>query len=189
MIGQSSDEVIKSAGILFLGSVVGEDKRAVIPSNSNLNFEISCPLNGTEEFHPFAVRPNTNGRGTVVSVWRISEDGVWTLMGRYSPNPFQAFYPIEDQTLVIKPNDWLAVRCTYFNDQDNDIVFGDDDSQETCNLYVMYYIDGEDSPTDSGICYSYGPPYYSWTTELNLPGDSVPDWVNTEASLLKFDNQ
>ena len=176
---------MKSAGIINLESDTEEDKNAVIPPKSSLNFENACPLNQTKVLHPFAIRPNTNGRGIAVSGWSIAANATWTLMGRYSPNPLQAFYTIRDKTL--NPGDWLAMRCTYFNGQDHDIVFGADDSNETCNLYVMYYFDGEDNPPN-GICDSYGPPYYTWATDPNLPGGSVPDWVNTEASLLEFDN-
>ena len=186
MIGQSSGKVMKSAGMVYLGSDAEEDKRAVIPSKSYLNFENACPLNLTKVLHPFAVRPNTNGRGIVVSVWRISEDGVWTLMGRYNPNPLQAYYLLRNDSLELRPNDWMAMRCTVYNDQDHDIYYGLDDASETCNSYTMYYVDGNDVPSLDD-CESYGPPYYSWATDPNIPGTSVPEWVDIESSRLKFD--
>ena len=188
MVPKSANKIQKSAGILWLYSNYEENKRAVIKAHHKLNFENACPWNESKVLHPIALRPNTNARGIAVSGWLIHQNQhktEWTLMGRYSPNPNQAFYPIKDTSLVIKQNDWVAMRCTYHNNNTHDIYFGADDSNETCNLYVMYYIDGDDLP-ESNVCVSFGPPYYSWRTDPNLPGGSVPRWVDRGASRLHF---
>ena len=182
-IDQSLDVIQKNAGIFFLRSGVQDNRQAFIPSNDSLRVENVCPLNLSKEVHPFAIRSNTNGRGRVVSVWHISGSGVWNLLGRYSPNPFQEFYPIRDKNTTIEPNDWLAMRCTYFNDLDHDVYFGRDDSTETCNSYIMYYADGDD-PFGNSVCSALN----SWVNEPNLPGGYVPDWVERESSRLDFDN-
>ena len=48
----------------------------------------------------------------------------------------------------------------------------------------MYWVDADQTP-DIPICLSYGPPYYTWQTDPNLPGGAVPDWVDKESSLTK----
>ena len=50
----------------------------------------------------------------------------------------------------------------------------------------MHYVDGDDN-LDDKLCSSFGP-YYSWNSDPNIPGKSVPEWVDREASLQEFEN-
>jgi hypothetical protein len=41
---------------------------------------------------------------------------------------------------------------------------------EMCNFYIMYYVE-EGEPLDQKYCFSRGPPFYYWNSELN----NIPD--------------
>jgi peptidylglycine monooxygenase len=45
-----------------------------------------------------------------------------------------------------------------------------------CNFYLMYWVD-QDSPLQKKYCFTDGPPFYYWASELN----NIP---NEEASML-----
>ena len=132
MIPESADQITKRAGLITFFSGANDQKRAVIPAHSSLNFENACPVNDSKELHLISVRPNTNSRGALVSSWLIHPNGdraEWTLIGKWNPNPFQAFYPINNNSLVVRPNDWLAMRCVAVNQMDDPLYYGLDDSE------------------------------------------------------------
>ena len=53
--------------------------------------ETACPIEEPLELHPFAFRTHTHKLGKVVSAFRVSPDGRWTLVGRHNPQKPQVF--------------------------------------------------------------------------------------------------
>jgi peptidylglycine monooxygenase len=43
-------------------------------------------------------------------------------------------------------------------------------NDEMCNFYLMYWVE-RDSPLQKKYCFTDGPPFYYWTSELN----NIPD--------------
>ena len=56
--------------------------------------------------------------GTAVSGWRVTgsaPDHQWSLLGIQDPQLPEAFYPVDNSSVVIRNNDVIATRCTMDN--------------------------------------------------------------------------
>ena len=136
--------------------------------------------------------------GKVVSGWKVSDNKDWSLIGKRSPQLPQMFYPISDSELTLTKGDIVAARCTMVrrifqnsavlpslpifhfqvNSHDHDVHIGTTGKDEMCNFYIMYWVKGKE-PLDQRVCFSPGPPFWSWKRSARL--QNIPD---EEASTL-----
>ena len=115
----------------------------------------------------------------------------WNLIGKKSPKEPQMFYPINDSSMTITKGDILAARCTmvktFFtpkmfetpknisfqvNHNEHDVYIGQTNKDEMCNFYIMYWVLGKE-PVDKRVCFSQGPPFWSWKANAQLK--NIPD--------------
>lgn len=131
------------------------------PAGDTTYSESACTLNTDKEIHPFAFRVHTHGLGRVVSGWKVSPDMTWTLLGKKDPQLPQMFYPVADNTTVLRNGDYMASRCTMVNYRDHAVSVGSTNQDEMCNFYLMYWVEGTEVLSQKS-CFSVGPPLYSW---------------------------
>lgn len=71
-------------------------------------------LPASSKIYPFAFRTHTHALGRVVSGYKVTkgQNGRerWSLIGKMDPQLPQAFYPVEDEGLVIRGGDYIAAR-------------------------------------------------------------------------------
>jgi len=155
----------KSAGVVLMAT------DGVIPAHSTEKLETACIVDEDVEIHPFAFRTHTHKIGEVVSGYAV-QNGKWKLIGKRNPQDPQMFYPVNNTNLVLRKNDILAARCTMTNKSDREISIGSRGSDEMCNFYMMYWVDGEKLLNDA-TCLSPGAPNYYWAKQGGL--DNIPD--------------
>jgi len=156
----------QTAGVILMGT------GGMTPGHSTTFFETACKVDDARTIHPFAFRTHTHSLGKVVSGWKISDGKDWSLIGKKSPKEPQMFYPIADPELTFTKGDILAARCTMVNHHDHDVYVGQTNNDEMCNFYIMYWVKGKDV-VDKRVCFSPGPPYWSWKGSAMLP--NIPD--------------
>ena len=59
------------------------------------------------------------------------------------------------------------------NDGDDVIRVGATQNDEMCNFYVMYWVDGDELPTNA-YCFTDGPPRWSWAQFEGIDTEQVP---------------
>ncbi|PNF35453.1 Peptidylglycine alpha-hydroxylating monooxygenase [Cryptotermes secundus] len=157
----------KEAGVLLLGT------GGSIEPMSVEKMETSCMINEKKVLHPFAYRTHTHSLGKVVSGYHIRRDssGVdhWILLGKRNPLTPQMFYPVENQEPIVR-GDKVAARCTMQSTRNRTTYTGLTNNDEMCNFYLMYWVE-RDSPLQKKYCFTDGPPFYYWASELN----NIPD--------------
>jgi peptidylglycine monooxygenase len=151
----------KSAGVLLLGT------SGFAPKHSTTYFETACQMDDDREIHPFAFRTHTHSLGKVVSGWRVQNMSHWDLIGKRDPQKPQMFYPVADDSVTLKPGDVVAARCTMVNNRDQVTWIGATNNDEMCNFYIMYWVHGK-RPVHPNICFSPGPPEWSWHQSAGL---------------------
>jgi len=151
----------KTAGVLLLGT------SGFAPKRSTTFFETACQMDDDREIHPFAFRTHTHSLGKVVSGWRVHNMSQWDLIGKRDPQKPQMFYPVEDESVTLKQGDVVAARCTMVNDRDRVTWIGATNNDEMCNFYIMYWVYGN-RPVRPNICFSPGPPEWSWHESAGL---------------------
>merc|ERR1712024_182185 len=161
----------KTAGVLLMGT------GGSTPPHSTTYFETACEIQDTRTIHPFAFRTHTHSLGKVVSGWKVSNatkpnEMEWDLIGKKSPQEPQMFYPLADPQLTFTKGDILAARCTMVNHHDHDVYVGQTNKDEMCNFYIMYWVKGKEV-VDKRVCFSPGPPFWSWKGNAMLP--NIPD--------------
>jgi len=162
----------KTAGVLLLGT------SGFAPKHSTTYFETACQMDDDREIHPFAFRTHTHKLGKVVSGWRVQNMSNWDLIGKRDPQTPQMFYPVSDESVTLKPGDVVAARCTMVNNRDQVTWIGATNNDEMCNFYIMYWVHGK-RPVHPNICFSPGPPDWSWHQSAGLR--NIPE---KEASIL-----
>ncbi len=95
----------------------------------------------------FAFRVHAHSHGDVNSAYRV-RNHEWKQLAKGDPQDPQAFYPTKDP-YDIKANDILLGRCVYHNQESRYVGVGPTHNDEMCNVYLMYYTDGEDNIQDS----------------------------------------
>ncbi|XP_054277713.1 peptidylglycine alpha-hydroxylating monooxygenase-like isoform X3 [Macrosteles quadrilineatus] len=157
----------KLAGVYLLGTA------GMIPPMSEEHMETSCVIKENKTIHPFAFRTHAHGLGKAVSGYLVTTDSQgqhhWTLIGKKSPQLPQMFYPVAN-TVTVSEGDILAARCTMVSNRKSITYTGPTNKDEMCNFYIMYYVE-EGEPLDQKYCFSRGPPFYYWNSELN----NIPD--------------
>jgi len=163
----------KLAGVYLLGTA------GMIPPMSEEHMETSCVIRENRTIHPFAFRTHAHQLGKVVSGYLVTTDSNgqnhWTLIGKESPQKPQMFYPVAN-TVTVSEGDILAARCTMVSKRRTITYTGPTNNDEMCNFYIMYYVE-EGEPWEQKYCFSRGPPFYYWNSELN----NIP---NKDASTL-----
>jgi peptidylglycine monooxygenase len=168
----TDQEQPQTAGVLLMGTA------GLAPKHSTTFFETACHINDARHIHPFAFRTHTHSLGKVVSGWKVTDKKDWNLIGKRSPQLPQMFYPVADSEMTLTKGDIVAARCTMVNPNDHDVHIGTTGKDEMCNFYIMYWVKGKE-PLDQRVCFSPGPPWWSWKKNAQLL--SIPD---EEASTL-----
>jgi len=154
-----------------------------MPGGSETKVEAACQVQTNRDLHPMAFRVHTHQLGTAVSGWKVTNHQDWTLLGRKDPQLPQAFYPVEDNSTVIRNGDVIAARCTMDNWRDSAVYMGSTRQDEMCNFYLMYWADAGDGPVEtSQECRSLGPPIYYWSRSKWLLGGGLSNVPDQEAS-------
>ncbi|KAL3865811.1 hypothetical protein ACJMK2_043161 [Sinanodonta woodiana] len=76
--------------------------------------------------------------GVVTSGYRI-RNGVWTEIGRMSPQLPETFYNVTTPGISIETNDILAARCTMSSQRKLVTMIGTTNRDEMCNFYILFY--------------------------------------------------
>uniref|UniRef100_A0A0N5AWM1 peptidylglycine monooxygenase n=1 Tax=Syphacia muris TaxID=451379 RepID=A0A0N5AWM1_9BILA len=128
-------------------------------------FEAACMVDEDVVLHPIAFRTHTHRHGIKVDSWVVKElpDGndYWELLGERDPLLPQLFQPVNDSSVVIREGDTIASRCIMENKENKFFVMGNTGEDEMCNVYLMYWVYG-DNPLSNNVCYSAGAPEYHW---------------------------
>ncbi|XP_065187707.1 peptidyl-glycine alpha-amidating monooxygenase A-like [Sycon ciliatum] len=107
---------------------------------SEYNRDISCRYTGDVPLHPIAFRVHAHSHGQQVSAFKVDRTGSWSLLGTRDPRQPQAFYPVQDTSVVVQPGDVIAARCRYnTSDETADLAIGMTRDAEMCNFYLMFY--------------------------------------------------
>ena len=109
------------------------------------------------------------------------------MLGRKDPQLPQMFYPVADNTTIVRNGDTIATRCTMYNYQDSAVYMGSTREDEMCNFYLMYWVDGDDDGLSSKSCSTLGPPLYYWERSKWLLGGGLYNIPEQEASLIDDD--
>ncbi|CAF2953818.1 unnamed protein product [Rotaria sp. Silwood2] len=139
-------------------------------------FEVACKIRQDIEMHPFAFRTHAHKLGLVNSGYRVrgkNDDQEWTEIGRRSPQLPQMFYPVQ-KDITIQQGDYVAAACTMYNTNSHIVEIGSTGSDEMCNFYMMYWVDG-DQLLDEDVCTSPGPPQYYFGRDRHLNVDKIPE--------------
>ncbi|XP_067839014.1 peptidyl-glycine alpha-amidating monooxygenase B isoform X2 [Heptranchias perlo] len=158
------------AGIYLLMS----EDTVIPPGEKVVNADIACLYKQTA-IHPFAFRTHTHQLGQVVSGYRV-RDGIWTLIGRQSPQLPQAFYHVENP-MDIKYGDTITARCVFTGKGRTTVTrIGGTSKDEMCNLYIMYYMEAKHAKPYM-FCMQEGSPelFKHIPPEANIPIPVSPD--------------
>uniref|UniRef100_A0A0K0DFW3 peptidylglycine monooxygenase n=1 Tax=Angiostrongylus cantonensis TaxID=6313 RepID=A0A0K0DFW3_ANGCA len=143
----------------------------LLPPKSTESFETACLIDEDVVLHPFAFRTHSHRHGVEISGWVVNEDekgdDEWFLIGKRNPQLPQMFVPVQNNSLVIRQGDMVAARCILKNDENRVVEMGATAEDEMCNLYVMYWTDGDRVLRDN-TCFSPGAPLYHWSSEAGL---------------------
>lgn len=164
----------RSAGVIYTGT------SGRFPAQTTTYSEAACALDSDKVIHPFAFRVHTHGLGRVVSGWKVTPNMEWSLLGKRDPQLPQMFQSISEEMTMTR-GDSLATRCTMVNYRNSAVSVGSTNTDEMCNFYLMYWVEGQEILSQKS-CWSLGPPVYSWGGWLLGGGlSNIPD---EEASTL-----
>ncbi|XP_064620040.1 peptidylglycine alpha-hydroxylating monooxygenase-like [Lineus longissimus] len=103
-----------------------------------VHVDVACMYDMDMPIHAFSYRTHSHNQGVVTAGYRI-RDGVWTEIGRMSPQQPQMFYNTTNGGVDIKKGDVLAARCTMTTkDREEEVIFGATNNDEMCNFYIMF---------------------------------------------------
>lgn len=106
----------------------------ILSSSHNMyDIDINCVYNG-KKIAPFAYSCIADKDGESVSAYRVHNDE-WSLISKANPLNSLQFYPIPDEKLlVIKPGDYLALKCKSKS------------KSKRCKFSFMYYMLNKNIP-------------------------------------------
>ncbi|XP_013388054.2 peptidylglycine alpha-hydroxylating monooxygenase-like [Lingula anatina] len=117
----------------------------VPPRLNEFHMESACRWDSDDVIYPFAYRTHAHNLGVVTSAYRIRL-GVWTEIGRMSPQQPQMFYNVTNPGIDIRKGDILASRCTMNSTSREHITeIGPTNHDEMCNFYIMYATHRQDN--------------------------------------------
>lgn len=144
--------------------------QSIPPGQYSYAVNVNCRAHLEGSLFVFAYRVHTHQLGQAVTAYAYhASNGTWTTLARGNPHWPQAFYPM-NQTVIVKPGDVLASRCTYNTvGRTKPTEIGPRAEQEMCNLYLMYYALSSGGRS-SGQCENVELP----NLVGQLPGDEGP---------------
>lgn len=101
----------------------------VLPSRRISHVDLVCEIPYNVTVIPMSFVTHTHAMATRVSGWRVTPDGMWTLIGvtkghiMTEDKHMHKLAP-DAEGMVMKAGDRIAARCTYNNTRDQDIVIG-----------------------------------------------------------------
>ncbi|XP_060067244.1 peptidylglycine alpha-hydroxylating monooxygenase-like [Ylistrum balloti] len=123
----------KQAGYYVMGNM-----GHIPPMIQDFHMESACDYEHNDTIYPIGYRTHSHNLGVVTSGYRI-RDGVWTEIGRMSPQLPQTFYNVTNPGIDVQSGDILASRCTMSSDRIGPTVIGPTNKDEMCNFYILYY--------------------------------------------------
>ncbi|KAL5004011.1 hypothetical protein ScPMuIL_017467 [Solemya velum] len=143
--------------------------------------ESACDYRDENVIYPIGYRTHSHHLGVVTSGYRI-RNGVWTEIGRMSPQLPQTFYNVTNPGIDIRDGDILAARCTMTSERIEDTKIGPTNKDEMCNFYIMYYTF---SKADLHIqyCFRYAH-MFQWGKYL----DNIPNTASSTKDLPPFES-
>jgi hypothetical protein len=128
------DFVEAAPGLTHAGFIGFDNRTLNIPAHSEAVMnEMSCIMD--QEVKVFAALGHMHKHGLRLDVSRGPAAGAEML---YSEDWNFDAQPITPVSFQLKPNDDLFLRCTYRNDGDTPLVYGESSNNEMCVL-VLYY--------------------------------------------------
>jgi hypothetical protein len=123
-----------------MATLYGLFGNATIPPKQRVENSTSCTVTG--EMHILGVNPHMHHRGVrgYLSLQRGGTGPVEVLHDGPFSFEEQTLKPIEDT--LIKEGDVLTTKCTFVNEDDRMITFGEDTEDEMCINWVRYYPKG-----------------------------------------------
>jgi len=119
----------KTAGVLFLATL------GRIRAHTKEKFESTCIMNDDIQMHPFAFRTHTHRLGKVVSGY-VVRNKEWLLIGKKNPQEPQMFYPVANDSLIIRRGDVVTARCTMENLLDKDVFLSEQQATMKCAIFT-----------------------------------------------------
>ncbi|XP_021359355.1 peptidylglycine alpha-hydroxylating monooxygenase-like [Mizuhopecten yessoensis] len=123
----------KQAGYYVMGNMGN-----IPPTVQGFHMESACDYKYNDTIYPIGYRTHSHNLGVVTSGYRI-RDGVWTEIGRMSPQLPQTFYNVTNPGIDVRFGDILASRCTMSSDRIGATAIGPSNKDEMCNFYILYY--------------------------------------------------
>ena len=124
--------------------------------------------------HPLALLGHTHSLGTMVQLWRV-RGGQWSMVGEVDGQAPQSFYSVSGVGLSLEQGDWLAGRCSMVSDKDTDTKHGLASYEEMCNIYMVYYVEGDQTNLLEDNTYCITPHQVSWAS-LGISGAEDVSW-------------
>ena len=147
-LGNSQDEYDQSGVALcvtrtfrqYSATVIGLTGDATAPANSRVDNVTTCTASTTAPVYFLSVQPHMHKLG-VNSALQQTHNGVMTVL---HDGPFvfeeQREYPLDN--VLISNGDQLTTICSYQNDTNTTVRFGQNSDDEMCFNFVMYYPKG-----------------------------------------------
>ncbi|KAK3586825.1 hypothetical protein CHS0354_020041 [Potamilus streckersoni] len=123
----------KQAGYYVLGNT-----GYIPPMTEEFYMESACTFASKDPIYPIGYRTHSHNLGVVTSGYRI-RNGVWTEIGRMSPQLPETFYNVTTPGISIEINDVLAARCTMSSQRKTVTMIGTTNRDEMCNFYILFY--------------------------------------------------
>jgi hypothetical protein len=128
------DFVDTTPGLIHAGFVGFDNRNLDIPAHSDVAMnEMNCLM--SQEVDVFAALGHMHKHGLHLDVSRGAVAGAEMLFAEDWNFDAQ---PIEPVSFKLNPNDNMFLRCTYRNDGDTALVYGESSNNEMCVL-VLYY--------------------------------------------------
>ncbi|KAK7116717.1 hypothetical protein V1264_002349 [Littorina saxatilis] len=162
------DRQPQQAGYYVLGNV-----GTIPPQQPAYRMESACPMNLNYTIYPIGYRTHGHNIAVVTSGYRI-RDGVWTQLGRMSPQRPQTFYDVTNPGLDVSNGDVLAARCTFNSMNRTQMTqIGTKNVDEMCNFYILY---STYEQKDLSVDYCFRGDNFAW-------GDYFPSIPSDASSL------
>ena len=162
----------KSAGMISL------HLSPLVPGHSTSVEEGGCQLQEDKMVHPLALLAHTHSLGSMVQLWRV-RGSQWNMMGSVAGQSPQSFYPVKGSGLSLEQGDWMAGRCRMVSNRDTVTMHGLASYEEMCNIYMVYWVEGNQTNLLQGNTYCISPHQVSWKT-LGLTEAENEDVVGAE---------
>lgn len=166
----------KQAGFYVLGNY-----GYIPPLVKNFHMESACEYRKENTIYPIGYRTHSHNLGVVTSGYRL-RNGIWTEIGRMSPQLPQTFYDVTHNGIDIKKGDILAARCTMTSDREEITAIGPTNKDEMCNFYILYYTYHKTNTLDVKYCFRDAQTFH-WKEYLkNIPDtnassiDGIPEF-------------